>query len=114
MPFHGIEIFAGSFTVIICSTAEAGKYSVVLPGKPNTMVKSPCLTPFSEMVNDFFGCMEYYQENILPACCLYRINTKQEKSPVCLGHIQLSVSFPKLPIAAGGPPTSRTSVISFL
>ena len=33
-----------------------------------------------------------------------------EKSPVCLGHIQLSVSEPNLPIDDGGAPTKRTSL----
>ena len=31
-----------------------------------------------------------------------------EKSPVCLGHIQLSVSAPYLPIEEGGAPTNLT------
>ena len=35
---------------------------------------------------------------------------KREKSPVCLGHTQLSVSLPKLPTAEGGAPTSLTSL----
>ena len=33
-----------------------------------------------------------------------------EKSPVCLGHIQLSVSPPNFPIEDGGAPTNLTSL----
>ena len=42
-----------------------------------------------------------------PVESVYMRNTV--KSPVCLGHIQLSVSPPNFPIDEGGAPTRRTS-----
>ena len=35
---------------------------------------------------------------------------KRQKSPVCLGHIQLSVSPPNFPIEEGGAPTNLMSL----
>src|SRR5690606_41489835 len=50
-----IQIFAGSVTVMIWFTASLGKYSVVRPGKPNTIVKSFSFSPVIAIDNDFFG-----------------------------------------------------------
>src|SRR5690606_446369 len=49
------EIIAGSISVITFSTAIAGRYSVVLPGKPNTKVKSFSCLSFIDTGRKYFG-----------------------------------------------------------
>lgn len=57
----------------------------------------------------------HFQGNVIleystgfPSLSAYMRN--KEKSPVCRGHIQLSVSAPNLPIEEGGAPTIRMSL----
>ena len=45
----------GKSTLVENSTPAADLYSSVLPGNPNTIVKSPSLTPLSEILKYFLG-----------------------------------------------------------
>src|ERR1700759_3005752 len=75
------------------------------------MAKSFSLYPFNEMGKNHFGLsgtlVLAYFAGLLPAPAYTR---KIEKSPVCLGHSQLSVSPPNFPTASGGAPTKRISL----
>src|SRR4026207_2280592 len=86
-------------------------YRFVLPGYPQIMLKSPSFTPLIDTGRNHFGFNGLFSELYfagLPVGSVY--TRKTEKSPVCRGHSQLSVSPPKFPTVSGGVPTSRTSV----
>ena len=56
----------------------------------------------------FIGTLSLLYSTGLPSLLVY--TRKMEKSPVCLGHSQLSVSPPDFPTLSGGVPTSLISL----
>src|SRR5690625_940746 len=105
-----IPIRFGLVSFIICSTAIAGKYSSVLPGNPNTSVKSSSSTPSKEIGKKcpgVYGLLSLLYSAGRLFWSAYILNNA--KSPVCLGQVQLSVSDPNFHIEDGGAATKRMS-----
>lgn len=106
------------------ATAELQKYFAVYEkakGVPLKFSLKPVEAWFNELGVQTGGLQKGREYKILqlggalPICASqestrlpYTLNTL--KSPVCLGHSQLSVSPPNLPILSGGVPTKRTSL----
>ena len=75
------------------------------------MAKSPSLIPLMLTGKEYLGfngTFSLLKSAGLPSLVAYTLNT--EKSPVCRGHSQLSVSPPNLPTLSAGAPTSLISL----
>src|SRR5438105_3761062 len=99
----------GSSSSLSILTSVDVRYLNVRPGNPMIIANEPSLRGLEETGKNFCGwkgtlSFEYFE--CFPSGATYA--RRKAKSPVCRGHIQLSVSPPYTPMEPGGAYTSLT------